>query len=70
MPKRSEHIDEIISKTPGWRGATLARLRKIIHAADPEIAEDVKWRRPANPLGAAAGSTTGSCAWEASSRRR
>jgi hypothetical protein len=53
MPRRSELIDEIISKTPDWRGATLARLRKIILAADPEITEDVKWRRPANPLGAA-----------------
>ena len=46
-------VDELIAKTPGWRGATLARLRKIVHAADPEIAEDVKWRRPSNPNGAA-----------------
>ena len=53
MPKRSELIDDLISKTPDWRGATLARLRKVIHAADPEITEDVKWRRPANPMGAA-----------------
>ena len=53
MPKPSGPIDELISKTPDWRGATLARLRKVIRAADPEIAEDVKWRRPSNPLGAA-----------------
>lgn len=31
----------------------LAKLRKIIHDADPEIAEDVKWKRPSNPLGSA-----------------
>ena len=53
MPNRSELIDEMIARTPDWRGRVLARLRKIIHEADPEISEDVKWRRPANPLGAA-----------------
>ena len=53
MPNRSELIDGMIAKTPDWRGATLAKLRKIIHAADPEITEDVKWRRPGNPMGAA-----------------
>ena len=53
MPNRSELIDEMIAKTPDWRGRVLAKLRKIIHEADPEISEDVKWRRPANPLGAA-----------------
>jgi hypothetical protein len=53
MPGRSELIDELIAKTPDWRGATLAKLRKIVHAADPEITEEVKWRRPANPMGAA-----------------
>ena len=53
MPKKSGPVDALIAKTPGWRGATLARLRKIVHEADPEIAEDVKWRRPSNPNGAA-----------------
>ena len=53
MPNRSRLIDDLIAKTADWRGATLARLRKIIHDADPEITEEVKWRRPANPMGAA-----------------
>jgi hypothetical protein len=53
MPSRSELIDEMIAKTPGWRGETLARLREVIHIADPDIVEDVKWRRPANPIGSA-----------------
>lgn len=53
MPSRSELIDVMIAKTPDWRGETLAGLRKIIHAADPDIVEDVKWIRPANPIGSA-----------------
>ena len=54
MGTRSELVDAMIAKTPDWRGDTLARLREIIHAADPEIVEDVKWIRPANPIGSAA----------------
>lgn len=53
MPPRSELIDEMIALTPDWRGDTVARLREIIHTADPDITEDVKWRRPANPIGSA-----------------
>jgi hypothetical protein len=43
----------MIAMSPDWRGATLARLREVIHGADPDIVEDVKWRRPANPIGSA-----------------
>lgn len=53
MPSRSELIDVMIAKTPDWRGETLARLRETIHSADPDIVEDVKWIRPANPIGSA-----------------
>ncbi len=52
MPNPSELIDQMIAKTPDWRGATFAKLRRIIHDADPEITEEVKWRRPSNPMGA------------------
>ena len=52
MPNSSELIDEMIEKTPDWRGATLAALRRIIHDADSEIVEEVKWRRSSNPMGA------------------
>ena len=52
MPNSNELIDEMIAKTPDWRGTTLAELRRIIHDADPEITEEVKWRRPSNPMGA------------------
>ena len=49
----------MIAQTPDWRGGTLSKLRKIIRDADPEIAEDVKWKRPSNPLGSAVWSHDG-----------
>lgn len=53
MPNFSEEIDEMITNTPDWRASALAELRRIVHAADPEITEAVKWRRPSNPMGSA-----------------
>ena len=45
---------------PGdWRGAMLARVRDIIHEADPDIVEEVKWRKPSNPAGVPVWSHTG-----------
>ena len=52
-------VDELIAKTRDWRGAMLAKLRKIVRDADPEIAEDAKWKRPSNPLGSAVWSHDG-----------
>jgi hypothetical protein len=37
-------IDERIKELGDWRGKTLAKVRQIIHAADPEIVEEWKWR--------------------------
>lgn len=37
-------IDAKINKLADWRGSTLAKLRQIIHDADPEILEEWKWR--------------------------
>jgi hypothetical protein len=34
-----------------WRGAMLARIRQAILDADPEIVEEIKWRKATNPLG-------------------
>jgi hypothetical protein len=45
----SELIDEKIKQLGDWRGKTLARVREIIHAADPEIIEEWKWVKPTNP---------------------
>lgn len=40
----SEQIDEIIAGLTDWRGPVFARIRKIIHEADPVITEEIKWR--------------------------
>jgi hypothetical protein len=44
-------IDAKIASLGGWRGEMLARLRGIIRAADPDVVETVKWRKPTNPAG-------------------
>jgi len=36
-------IDEMIKKLGDWRGKALAKVREIIHEADPEIIEEWKW---------------------------
>jgi hypothetical protein len=36
-------LDEMIKELGDWRGKTLARVREIIHEADPEIVEEWKW---------------------------
>ena len=36
-------IDELIKELGDWRGKTLAKVREIIHEADPEIVEEWKW---------------------------
>jgi hypothetical protein len=46
-PSASAHIDakiEQLNEAGDWRGKTLAKVRKLIHDADPEIVEELKWR--------------------------
>ena len=43
VPSASALIDERIASFGDWRGPALAKLRKIIHQADPEIVEEWKW---------------------------
>jgi len=45
----SASIDERVRKLGDWRGKTLARVREIIHEADPEIVEEWKWAKATNP---------------------
>ena len=47
----SRLIDQRIRDVGGWRGETLARMRKLIHEAEPDIVEECKWVKPTNPLG-------------------
>jgi hypothetical protein len=45
----SAFIDERIKELGDWRGKTLAKVRAIIHQADPEIVEERKWVKPTSP---------------------
>jgi hypothetical protein len=40
----SQLIDAKIAAFDDWRGQTLARVRALIHEADPEVVETWKWR--------------------------
>jgi hypothetical protein len=44
-------IDEKIKGLGDWRGETLARVRALITEADPDVVEEVKWRKPSSPAG-------------------
>jgi hypothetical protein len=46
----SRLIDARIEKLGDWRGETLARVRALIKQADPEVVEEVKWRKPSNSM--------------------
>jgi hypothetical protein len=39
----SARIDARIAELGDWRGKTLAKVRRLIHEADPEIVEEWKW---------------------------
>ena len=54
MPKEksiSQQIDAIIKEPGDWRGKTLSDLRACIKQADPEVVEEVKWKKPSKPSG-------------------
>jgi hypothetical protein len=46
----SRPIDARIKKLDDWRGETLARVRALIKQADPDVVEEVKWRKPSNGM--------------------
>ena len=43
-------IDSRIAALRDWRGETLARVRSLIREADPDVVEEVKWRKPSNSM--------------------
>ncbi|HEX4921870.1 MAG TPA: DUF1801 domain-containing protein, partial [Candidatus Bathyarchaeia archaeon] len=47
----SQQIDAIIKKPGDWRGARLSQLRVLIRKTDGDIIEEVKWKKPSNPMG-------------------
>jgi hypothetical protein len=46
-----QEIDARIEQLDDWRGKMLARVRKLIRAADADVVEEIKWRKPSNPGG-------------------
>ena len=46
----SRLIDARIKKLSDWRGEALARVRGLIKEADPDVVEEVKWRKPSNSM--------------------
>ncbi|MEO6444106.1 MAG: DUF1801 domain-containing protein [Gemmatimonadaceae bacterium] len=49
-PSASELIDKRIAHLDDWRGKTLGTMRKLIQDADPDVVEEVKWRKPSNSM--------------------
>jgi hypothetical protein len=49
MADASARITERVAELNDWRGQTLARMRKLIREADPEVVEEWKWVKPTNP---------------------
>jgi hypothetical protein len=46
-----DRVTKIIADLDDWRGATLARVRELVHEADPGVVEEIKWVKPTNPAG-------------------
>ena len=46
----SQRIDAKSKQLSDWRSETLARVRMLIREADPEVVEEVKWRKPSNSM--------------------
>ena len=46
----SQDIDTKIASLGDWRGQAMAEVRHLIHEADPDVEEEVKWVKPSNPL--------------------
>jgi hypothetical protein len=46
----SRLIDARIKELSDWRGETLAPIRILIKQADPEVVEELKWRKPSNSM--------------------
>jgi len=51
METAEKLIDARIEELADWRGEMLTRIRRLIKEADPEVVEEVKWRKPSSPMG-------------------
>jgi hypothetical protein len=48
-PSASARIDKRIAELGDWRGETLSRVRTLIHEADPDVVEEMKWVKATSP---------------------
>jgi hypothetical protein len=47
----SRPMDTGVRESHDWQGKTLSQLRALIKKADPAVVEEVKWKKPTNPMG-------------------
>lgn len=47
----AEEIDGYIADLGDWRGDRLADVRRLIHEAEPDVLEEVRWKKPSSPMG-------------------
>ena len=47
----SQQIDAMIEESGGWQGTKLSQQRTLIKQAIPDVVEEVKWKKPSNPMG-------------------
>jgi len=47
----AKEVEARIKAYPGWHGKKLAQLRTVIKKADPDLVEELKWKKPSNPDG-------------------
>lgn len=47
----SVQIDAVIDALPAWQAQVLARVRRLIKAAEPDVVEVLKWAKPSSPTG-------------------
>lgn len=51
MTAQTQMIDARINAIAGWRGERLSQLRAVIKKADAHVVEEIKWKKPSNPMG-------------------
>src|SRR3954453_21818416 len=51
MMTRSKEIDKRLAEIGEWRGETLGRMRDLIQEADPDVVEELKWKKAGTPSG-------------------
>ena len=55
----SQLIDARLEELGDWRGETLSKIRSLIRQADPDVVEELKWKKPSAPGGVPAWSHDG-----------